>query len=69
WWRRFGGAEAPAVITLGTPHGGTLVAAWSPATNAQQMRWQGEWIRALPPLPRLTAIWTPCDQLVMPAST
>lgn len=69
WWRRFGGPELPEVITLGTPHDGTLPASMSPATNAQQMRWQGEWIRALPPLPRLTAVWTPCDQLVMPAST
>lgn len=69
WWRRFGGAEAPEVITLGTPHGGTLMAAFSPAINSRQMRWQCDWIHALPPLPRLTAVWTPCDQLVVPAPT
>lgn len=71
WWRRYGGdgREAPQVITLGTPHGGTLLAALSPAYNARQMRWQCDWIRALPPLPRLTAVWTPCDQMVMPALT
>ena len=69
WWRQFGGAEAPQVITLGTPHGGTLLAAFSPAFNARQMRWQCDWMRALPPLPRLMAVWTPCDQMVMPAPT
>lgn len=69
WWRRFAGAEVPEVITLGTPHGGTLLAAFSPAANSRQMRWQCDWVRALPPLPRLTAVWTPCDQLVMPART
>lgn len=69
WWRRHGGAEAPRVITLGSPHAGTLLAAFSPAYNARQMRWQCDWMRALPPLPRLDCVWTPCDQMVMPAPT
>ncbi|MBV8035327.1 alpha/beta fold hydrolase [Roseateles sp.] len=69
WWRKFGGGEAPQVVTLGTPHGGTLLAAFSPAYNARQMRRQCEWIKALPPLPRVACVWTPCDQMVMPALT
>lgn len=69
WWRRFGGAEAPHVVTLGSPHSGTLLAAFSPAYNARQMRWQCEWMRALPPLPLLDCVWTPCDQMVIPAPT
>lgn len=69
WWRRHGGEEAPHVVTLGTPHGGTLLAAYSPAFNARQMRWQSDWMRALPPLPRVDCVWTPCDQMIMPAST
>jgi hypothetical protein len=73
WWRRHGAGHgmdrAPHVITLGTPHAGTLIAALSPARNARQMRWQCGWMSALPPLPRLDCVWTPCDQMVMPART
>jgi len=73
WWRRHAGQHetqgAPQVLTLGTPHAGTFLAMFSPAHNARQMRWQGDWTQALPPLPRLTCVWTPCDQMVMPAST
>ncbi|WP_422018180.1 esterase/lipase family protein [Roseateles sp.] len=69
WWRRHGGADAPQVITLGTPHRGTLLAAFSPAFNARQMRLDCDWMAALPPLPRLTCVWTPCDQMVIPAHT
>ncbi|PZP32822.1 MAG: permease [Roseateles depolymerans] len=74
WWRRYreqhGGPQgAPQVITLGTPHEGTLLAALSPAYNARQMRYRCAWMQALPPLPRLACVWTPCDQMVMPAST
>lgn len=69
WWRRHAGPERPVVFTLGTPHGGTLLAAFSPAFNARQMRWQCDWMRGLPPLPQVDCVWTPCDQLVMPATT
>jgi len=73
WWRRHAGQHetqgAPQVLTLGTPHAGTFLAMFSPAHNARQMRWQGDWTQALPPLPRLNCVWTPCDQMVMPAST
>ncbi len=69
WWRRHAGPEAPHVVTLGTPHGGSLLAALSPAFNARQMRWQCDWMRDLPPLPHVDSIWTPCDQMVIPAPT
>ncbi|PTT82951.1 permease [Pelomonas sp. HMWF004] len=69
WWRRHGGSEAPQVITLATPHGGTLLAALSVHVNTRQMRWRCDWICTLPGLPRVDCIWTPCDQIVMPAHT
>lgn len=67
WWRRFGGGAVPAVITLGTPHAGSLLARFSPALNAQQMRWHSDWVGALPVIPGTLCVWTPCDPLVVPA--
>jgi hypothetical protein len=68
WWRRYARAEAPQVITLGTPHGGTWIARLSFAVNGRQMRSGSAWIQALPPLPRLVCAVSACDQLVMPVA-
>jgi triacylglycerol lipase len=70
WWRAHAG-ERPAVqvITLGTPHGGTRMARFSPTANARQMRRQGAWLGALPGLAELDCCWTRCDQVVNPADT
>lgn len=68
WWRKYGaGHEAPRVITLGTPHRGTRMAALGQGRNAKQMRLRSDWLAELPPLPDVDAFWTPCDQIVNPA--
>lgn len=71
WWRRFGAAhdQAPRLITLGTPHLGTLMAAFSPTPNAVQMRRASRWIAELPSMPDVDCLWTPCDQIASPAHT
>jgi hypothetical protein len=69
WWRRHGAghAEAPRVITLGSPHQGTRMAALGLGVNAAQMRQGSAWLAQLPGLPDVDCFWTPCDQIVNPA--
>jgi triacylglycerol esterase/lipase EstA (alpha/beta hydrolase family) len=69
WWRRHGaGHEAvPRVITLGSPHQGTRMAALGLGVNAAQMRQGSAWLAQLPGLPDVDCFWTPCDQIVNPA--
>ncbi|MBE0472998.1 alpha/beta fold hydrolase [Rhodoferax sp.] len=47
WLRQHGSATVAKIITLGTPHQGTRIAAWSPTTNAAQMAWHSAWLQAL----------------------
>jgi len=68
WWRRFGANhEAPHVVTLGSPHQGTRMAALGFGINTQQMRLGSPWLAELPGLPDVDCFWTPCDQIVNPA--
>lgn len=68
WWRQYGaGHEAPHVITLGSPHQGTRMAALGLGINTRQMRLGNAWLAALPGLPDVDCFWTPCDQIVNPA--
>ncbi|MCY4745232.1 permease [Pelomonas sp. UHG3] len=69
WWRRHGAGhgEAPRVITLGSPHQGTRMAALGLGVNAAQMRQGSAWLAQLPGLPDVDCFWTPCDQIVNPA--
>jgi hypothetical protein len=69
WWRKYGAAhEAPPhVITLGSPHQGTRMAALGYGVNTRQMRLGNPWLGKLPPLPNADCFWTPCDQIVNPA--
>ncbi len=63
------------VITLGTPHRGTLLAHIAPTTNGQQMRRDSPWLqglfdhhqRELANLPAMTVIMTELDNIVFPA--
>lgn len=61
------------VFTLGTPHAGTLMAQFSGALNARQMRMQSEWLLALAESEspgwwqRFTCIFSCCDQVVCPS--
>lgn len=71
WWRRHGAGHeaAPRVITLGSPHQGTRMAALGLGVNAAQMRQGSAWLAELPGLPDIDCFWTPCDQVVNPAAT
>ncbi len=71
WWRSYGAghAVAPHVITLGSPHQGTRMAALGLGVNAAQMRQGSAWLAELPGLPDVDCFWTPCDQVVNPAET
>lgn len=75
-WRR-ATKSAPTrlhhVFTLGTPHAGTLMAQFSGALNARQMRMQSEWLQALAESEspawwrQFTCIYSCCDQVVCPS--
>ncbi|MBB2488033.1 alpha/beta fold hydrolase [Mitsuaria sp. WAJ17] len=75
-WRRAVGA-APGrvhhVITLGTPHAGTLMAQLSGAPNARQMRARSSWLQTLAESEsadwwrRFTCVYSCCDQVVCPS--
>lgn len=79
WWRqhgRPGGVErVQRVLTLGSPHAGTLTAALAPFVNTRQMRRHSEWQRALAAAEspawraRFVCFFTRCDHVVCPAAT
>ena len=72
--QRLGGDEyVHTLVTLGTPHQGTLPANLVPITVARQMRVGGDLISELAePAPgcrtRFVAFWSDIDQLVIPQS-
>jgi pimeloyl-ACP methyl ester carboxylesterase len=70
--RRYGGARVERVITLGTPHGGTVLAKAGAGTNARQMEPGNPWLVALArdeggtwPCP-VASIWSYDDNVVAP---
>lgn len=81
WLRQHAAAEKLAVahvVTLGTPHHGTLLARFGHGKNARQMRRNSDWLQQLarvvndaspaPVLP-FTCWYSNCDNIVAPAST
>ena len=76
WWRTHGAAgRISAIVTLGSPHSGTIAAYFGTATNVQQMRPSSAWLRALAeseiekPLPPAICYISACDQIVCPTPT
>lgn len=80
WLRRYGAEPGGAarlahVMTLGSPHQGTLMARFSPARNARQMRIGNAWLAELarseaPELAaRFSCYFSYFDQVVCPART
>ena len=75
WMRTHGTAAVARVITLGTPHQGTSLASFGIGANAQQMRRDGPWLRALAasesPATRalVTSIYSHHDNIVAPQTS
>lgn len=47
WLRGHGAGQAARVLTLGTPHAGTRIAARSQTANGRQMLWHSPWLAEL----------------------
>jgi triacylglycerol lipase len=77
WWRGHGGdtSRLHRIITLGCPHAGTVMANFSPAANARQMRRDSAWLYQLAAherddfRSRFVCYFSSCDQIVCPADT
>lgn len=76
WWRKHGRPERMhRIVTLGSPHAGTLMASFSPAINARQMRRGSEWLSELAGTEaadfgrQFDCYYSACDQIVCPAET
>ncbi|MEJ6000920.1 esterase/lipase family protein [Paucibacter soli] len=77
WWRHVGhdGSRVHRVVTLGSPHAGTLMARFSSAANARQMRRGSPWLATLAQLEqaqhhqRFDCFFSHADQIVCPAGT
>lgn len=76
WLRKRGDAGAAMrIVTLGTPHAGSLWARFAATENGRQMRRSGGWLAellatepaALPP--SLDSVYSDCDHLVCPAGS
>jgi len=73
--RSDGHEHAARIITIGTPHRGTWMAAFAMSPNARQMRMGSDWLTALSAqepatLGNLfTCWWSECDQIVFPPPT
>jgi triacylglycerol lipase len=79
WWHAHAADAASRVqhvITIGSPHQGTLTANLARADNARQMRRGSPWLQALAQAEaadgrarHFTCFYSHCDNIVMPAST
>jgi triacylglycerol lipase len=79
WWQTHAADAAErvrGVITIGSPHQGTLTANLARADNARQMRRGSPWLHALAQAEaadgrarHFTCFYSHCDNIVMPAST
>jgi hypothetical protein len=68
--------RAHAVITIGSPHGGTWLARFAFSPNGRQMRLASAWLQGLArrepspaQRPPFTCFYGHCDNIVFPAST
>jgi len=72
WMRGYGSARVARLVTLGTPHHGTVLANLGLGANAVQMRRDSPWLRALEAAEtgdvraRIVSIYTHHDNIVAP---
>jgi triacylglycerol esterase/lipase EstA (alpha/beta hydrolase family) len=72
WMRSYGSVRVAKLITLGTPHHGTVLANLGPGANAVQMRRDSAWLRDLAAgetrddRARIVSIYTHHDNIVAP---
>ena len=71
--RRFGPARVRLLMTLGTPHQGSVHAYLFPGASLAQLRPGNRWLatlnaEALPPV-RVVALWSPHDSMVAPQAS
>jgi triacylglycerol esterase/lipase EstA (alpha/beta hydrolase family) len=72
WMRSYGSVRVAKLITLGTPHHGTMLANLGPGANAVQMRRDSAWLRDLAAgetrddRARIVSIYTHHDNIVAP---
>jgi triacylglycerol esterase/lipase EstA (alpha/beta hydrolase family) len=72
WMRGYGSAKVARLITLGTPHHGTVLANLGLGANAAQMRRDSAWLRALDAgesqdvRARIVSIYSHHDNIVAP---
>jgi triacylglycerol esterase/lipase EstA (alpha/beta hydrolase family) len=71
--RRFGPARVRLLMTLGTPHQGSVHAYLFPGASLGQLRPGNRWLatlnaEALPPV-RVVALWSPHDSMVAPQAS
>lgn len=75
WWVDQAGERAHHVITIATPHAGTVLARLALSPNTRQMRRHSPWLRSLAAreLPgravHFTCFYSHCDNIVFPPST
>ena len=68
-------ARRQEVITIGSPHRGTALAAWAHSPAALQMRMGSDFLHSLQArenaagLSRMTCYWSVCDNVVFPANS
>jgi triacylglycerol esterase/lipase EstA (alpha/beta hydrolase family) len=71
--RRFGTDKVRLLMTLGTPHQGSVHAYLFPGASLAQLRPGNAWLAALnaEPLPpvRMVALWSPHDSMVAPQAS
>lgn len=72
WMRSYGCTRVARLITLGTPHHGTVLANLGPGANAAQMRRDSAWLRDLAAgetrevRTRIVSIYTHHDNIIAP---
>ena len=71
--RKHGGAKVRRVITIGTPHQGSVHAYLVAGTSLSQLRPGNAWLGALPPpapgMPPIVSLWSWHDSMVAPQTS